>query len=131
MRSRGEGRDEEGEEVMHASTRRTMGAAALLTLPAYSRAGSKFLMQGLEPAYEAADLGSPAGCAAAAAFWSGGSLAPKDLPVVPPPNNLTGHGVASALMLAGVVTEPDKFKVKYTSFLERGLAIARGKLKYK
>ena len=34
-----------------------------------------------QAAYEAADLGTPAGCAAVAAFWSGGSMAPKDLPV--------------------------------------------------
>lgn len=32
----------------------TMGAGAALALPAYSRAGSKFLMQGVEPAYKSA-----------------------------------------------------------------------------
>ena len=84
-----------------------------------------------QAAYEAADLGTPAGCAAAAAFWSGGSMGPKETPVVPPPDYLTGHGVASSLMLAGVQKEPEKFKQKYTSFIERGLAVARGKLKWK
>lgn len=84
-----------------------------------------------QPAYEAADLGTPAGCAAAAAFWSGGSMAPKEAPVVPPPDNLSGHGVASALMLAGVVKEPEKFKDNYTAFINRGLAIASGKQHWK
>jgi hypothetical protein len=32
----------------------TMGAGALMTLPMYSRAGSKFLSQGIEPMYQAA-----------------------------------------------------------------------------
>lgn len=84
-----------------------------------------------QPAYEAADLSTPAGCAAAAVFWTGGSMGPKETPVVPPPDNLTGHGVASALMIAGALNEPEKFKQKYTAFMERGLAIASGKLKWK
>lgn len=84
-----------------------------------------------QAAYEAADLATPAGCAAAAVFWSGGSMAPKDLPVVPPPDNLTGHGVASAVVLAGVHKEPEKFTRNCTMFLECGLAIAGGKLHWK
>ena len=44
-------------------------------------------------AAEAAGSATPAGCAAMAAFWSGGSLAPPDLPAVPPGEDLTGaHG---------------------------------------
>jgi hypothetical protein len=83
-----------------------------------------------QPAYEAADLGTPAGCTAAAVFWSGGSMAPKEAPMVPPPDHLTGHGVAGALMLAGVQKEPEKFKQKYASFIDQGLAVASGKLKW-
>ena len=46
------------------------------------------------PAAEAAGLGTPAGCAAAAAYFSGGSLAPANLPVVAPAEHLTAHMVA-------------------------------------
>ena len=44
-------------------------------------------------AAEAAEIGSPAGCTAMAAFFSGGSLSLPDLPAVPPGEDLTGaHG---------------------------------------
>jgi hypothetical protein len=61
-----------------------------------------------QAASEAAGLGTPAGCAAMAAFWSGGSLAPPEAPVVPPGEILTAHGSAGPVMLAAVLTEPQK-----------------------
>ena len=82
-----------------------------------------------QAAYEAADLGTPAGCAAVAAFWSGGSMAPKDLPVVPPPDHLTGHGAASAAMLAAA-QQPQKIAERYAAMIGHGIAIASGKLKW-
>ena len=47
------------------------------------------------PAAEAAEIGTPAGCAAAAAYFSGGSLAPANLPAVAPAEHLTAHLVAA------------------------------------
>jgi hypothetical protein len=79
------------------------------------------------PAAEAAELGTPAGCAAAAAFWSGGSLGPPNVPAVPPADHLTAHGVASSVMLAAVQTEPAKAPEKYRKFCELGLEVADGK----
>ena len=38
------------------------------------------------PAAEAAEMGTPAGCTAAAAYFSGGSLAPPNLPASPRPS---------------------------------------------
>jgi hypothetical protein len=50
---------------------------------------------------------SAAAMAAAAAAWSGGSLSPPDLPTVTPPENLTGKGAASSVLLAGAAGAPD------------------------
>jgi hypothetical protein len=79
------------------------------------------------PAAEAADFGTPAGCAAAAAYFSGGSLAPTNLPAVVPADHLTAHLVASALTLGAVILEPEKAAEKYASFLQTGLEIAGGR----
>ena len=79
------------------------------------------------PAAEAAEIGSPAGCAAMAAFFSGGSLSLPNLPAVPPGEELTGRMAAGALMLAAVMKEPEKAPEKYAAFLRTGLEIADGK----
>ncbi len=78
------------------------------------------------PAAEAADVGTPAGCTAAAAYFSGGSLAPVNLPAVAPAEHVTAHLVASALTLAAVIQEPEKAAEKHASFLRIGLEIASG-----
>ena len=78
------------------------------------------------PAAEAAKVGSPAGCAAMAAFLSGGSLAPPNLTAVPPADHLTADMVACSLALATVIKEPEKASEKYTSFLKLGLEVAEG-----
>lgn len=83
------------------------------------------------PAAEKAELRTPAGCAAMAAFWSGGSLAPPNLPVVPPKEELTGHGVSCAVMLAAVLTEPEKAAEKYARFFKIGLEVAAGTNRWK
>lgn len=83
------------------------------------------------PAAEAAQFETPAGCAAVAAFWSGGSLAPPNAPVVPPADYLTGHGAASAVIMAGIIREPHKAPDKYRAFLSQGQEIANGKNRWK
>jgi hypothetical protein len=80
------------------------------------------------PAAEAAGIGTPPGCAAAAAYFSGGSLAPAHLPAVTPAEHLTAHMVASALTLAAVIREPEKAVEKYASFLRSGFEVASGKI---
>lgn len=82
-------------------------------------------------ASQAAGLAEPAGCAAAAAFWSGGSLAPPNLPVVPPGEHLTAHGVASAVLLAAVLTEPARAPEKQRAFVKLGLDVASGANRWK
>ena len=75
---------------------------------------------------QAGQPGHPAGWAAMAAFWSGGSMAPPDVPVVPPADNLTAKAVAGAVMLAAVHTEPERAETRYRRFLEQGIDIACG-----
>jgi hypothetical protein len=77
-------------------------------------------------AAETAGYDTPAGCAAAAAAWSGGSLAPPGAPVVPPGEQLTAHGAAAAVMLAVVRGPAEAIPEAYRSLLIQGLAIARG-----
>lgn len=83
------------------------------------------------PAAEAAGIASPPGCAAAAAFWSGGSLAPPNLPAVPPADHLTAHGTSSSVLMAAVIVEPEKAETKYRAFLARGFEVADGKNRWK
>ena len=83
--------------------------------------------QAAMPAAEAAPFGTAAGCAALAAFFSGGSLGPPNVPAIPPAETLTGDAVAGAVMMAVVVKEPEKAPEKYRAFLSRGIEIANGK----
>ena len=79
------------------------------------------------PAAEAAKFGTPAGCVALAAFFSGGSLGPPNVAPIPPAETLTGDAVAGAVMMAVVAKEPEKAPDKYLAFLNRGIEIANGK----
>jgi hypothetical protein len=82
-------------------------------------------------AAESAQLGTSAGCAAVAAFWSGGSMGPPNVPAIPPGEHLTAHGVAGSVMLAAVESEPAKAPEKYRKFFELGVAIANGTNRWK
>jgi hypothetical protein len=106
-------------------------AAALQTAEKWVMDPSEENRRAGMPAAEAAELKTPAGCAAMAAFWSGGSLAPPNVPVVPPGEYLTAHGVAGAVMLAAVQSEPEKAPDKYRKFLAQGLEVAKGTQRWK
>ena len=75
------------------------------------------------PAAEATGLCTPAGWAAVAAFWSGGSLAPADVPIVPPGACLSAHAVSGAVMLAAVWGEPAHAPDMYAAFFAQGKAL--------
>ncbi len=78
------------------------------------------------PVAEAVGFATPAGCAAVSAFWSGGSLAPPDLPAVPPDESLTAHGVSGSVILSAVMAEPEKAPEKFRVFLSQGIGVAQG-----
>jgi hypothetical protein len=73
---------------------------------------------------EAAEFGTPAGCAALAAYMSSGSLAPPELPPVPPGEFLTAKAVSGSVTLAAVVKEPERAEEKFQEFLKLGLEVA-------
>lgn len=83
------------------------------------------------PAAEAADFGTPAGCAAIAAFWSGGSMGPPNVPTIPPGEYLTALAVAGVVMLAAVLTEPERAPDKFRRFLTLGIEVANGSERWK
>ncbi len=84
-----------------------------------------------EAAAVAVNFGTPGGCAALAAFWSGGSLAPPKLEVVPPPEHLLPGAVGNSVILAGLKGDPQKAGEKYRLFLDLGREVAEGKNRWK
>ncbi len=83
------------------------------------------------PAAEAVGFDTPAGCTAVAAFWSGGSLGPPNVPVIPPGEWLTAHGVAGAILLVAAATPPAEVANTYRKFLAQGVTVADGKNRWK
>lgn len=73
---------------------------------------------------EAAGFDTPAGCAALAAFLSGGSLAPEGAAEVPPPRFAASRAVFGGLVFSAVAREPETAPEKYRSFLAFGLELA-------
>jgi len=74
-------------------------------------------------AAEKADLGTAAGCAGLAAFFSGGSLAPPNAAAVPPGEFLTAKAVSAAVIFAAVAREPEKAPEKFRSFVAQGIEV--------
>lgn len=72
---------------------------------------------------EVATLGTPAGCAALAVFFSGGSIAPPEQPAVPPPGFVSAKAIAGAVTLAAVQPDPAQAAEKFRAFLAQGLDV--------
>jgi hypothetical protein len=73
---------------------------------------------------EAADFGTPAGCAALAAFLSGDTLAPPNVEqAVPPGPFMAAKAIAGAIVLAAVAQEPEKATEKFQVFIQQGLDV--------
>jgi hypothetical protein len=75
-------------------------------------------------AAQKAELGTAAGCAGLAAFFSGGSLAPPEAPVVPPGEFLTAKAVSGAVIFAAVAKEPERAPEKFKSFVAQGVDVS-------
>lgn len=63
---------------------------------------------------------------AAAAFWSGGSIAPLNSPPVEPDDSLTGNGVVGAVLLSLVQPDASAADKKRQHFMALALDIAEG-----
>ncbi len=101
--------------------------AALQAASRYAQTPSEEHRRAAGAAAEAVDFATPAGCAAVAAFWAEGSLAPPDLPPAPAPEHLTPTGIVNAVVLAAVHRDPENADEKYRRFLALGLNVADGK----
>jgi hypothetical protein len=77
-------------------------------------------------AAEQADFGTPAGSSALAVFFSGGSVAPPDAPVVPPAEYQASNLAVGAVLLSALSKEPEKAEARYQAFLAQGQKIAAG-----
>lgn len=104
--------------------------AAVQAAEAWAQETSEDHRQTAMSAAEAADFGTPAGCAAAAAFWSGGSLAPPHLPPLPPAEHLTARGVSGSVLLSANL-DPEGLPEKFRCFLTLGIAVANGSNRWK
>jgi hypothetical protein len=80
-----------------------------------------------QAAGEAADFGTPAGCAALAVYGSGGSLTPPNLPEVPPEPYMTAQAAAGSITLASVQGGAETMLDVQRELVHLGLAIAEGK----
>jgi hypothetical protein len=74
-------------------------------------------------AAEAAEFGTPAGCAALAVFLSGGSIAPPDAPPVAPGELMTAKTIAGSIILSAVSTDPAAAPDKFRTFVAQGLGV--------
>jgi len=105
-------------------------AAALAAAEAWVKDPSEANRRAAQAAAETAEFTTPAGCAAIAAFWSGGSLAPPDAPVVVPGETLTAQGVANAVLLTAEVRRPESARQRYSQFITEGIGVATGSKKW-
>ena len=71
---------------------------------------------------------TPASWAAMASFWSGGSIAPANLPAVPPPSNALGRAIWGAVIIASVTNpkSPQDMEDRHRTFISQGIDIAQG-----
>lgn len=76
-----------------------------------------------ETAAEAANYEGAAAWVAAAAFWSGASIAPPGMDEVPPDDRLTGQGVTSALLIASADPDPTAAPERQRSFLRKATEV--------
>jgi hypothetical protein len=71
-----------------------------------------------------AKFGTPAGCAALGAFFTGGSVSPPDAPPVPPDEFMTAKAVAGSVTMSAVSSEPEKATEKFQEFVRLALEVA-------
>jgi hypothetical protein len=102
-------------------------STALLAAEKWASSATEDHRRAAFTAGEATEFDTPAGLCCVAAFWSGGSLAPPKLAVVAPAEHLCPDAVANAVLLAGLLPEPDKAEAKNARFVALGTDVAEGR----
>ena len=59
-----------------------------------------------------------------AAFWSGGSLGPPSVPVIPPGEYQTAQAITGAVLLAAVLARSATTEQNFSQFLTQGVEVA-------
>ena len=77
-----------------------------------------------QSAADANRLRHAASWVAMGAFWSGGSIAPPNLPDVPPPEGMLAQAITAALLMAAPHGDPSQAGDRYRMFLEQGTKLA-------
>lgn len=75
---------------------------------------------------EAANFDGAAAYAALAAFWSGGSMAPPDMPDALPDPRLGAIGVGASILLSITSGDPLTLDERFRAAIARGIDIANG-----
>ncbi len=101
-----------------------MESAALEAAQSWAEDPSEENCRAAEAAAERSGFEGPVSWLALGAFWSGRSLAPPDLPEVPPDAGLTAQAVAAALLMAATQGDPGAARGRYVQFLEKGQTVA-------
>jgi hypothetical protein len=70
-----------------------------------------------------ADIGTAAGCAGAAAFFAGESIAPANVATVPPGPHDASKMIAGAVLLSVLAKEPEKAPEKFLAAIQQGLDV--------
>lgn len=114
------------------SARRAAGENPPPKIKAALEATEKWIAQPTEEnrraahaAAQQAQFGTAAGCAGLGAFFSGGSLAPPEAPIVPPGDYLTAKAISGAVNFAAMSGEPKEAPEKFRSFIAQGEDVAR------
>ncbi|NOZ54350.1 MAG: Twin-arginine translocation pathway signal [Gammaproteobacteria bacterium] len=112
----------------HYDASTSIDQAALVAAETWVRHPEESNRRLAEKHAEAGDYATPASWAAAAAFWSGGSISAAADPVMEPPPYLYAHAVAGAIiMAAGFKTPAEKVvEQRYQAYVEHGINIANG-----
>lgn len=105
---------------------RAQDLEALAAAEAWVRKPEEATRRACMTAGEKAGFVSPEAWAAAAAFWSGGSMAPEGLDPVPPAEHLTGAAVSGAIIMAALRHMPERMPRRLPRFLASAQDIARG-----
>ena len=75
---------------------------------------------------EAGEYNTPASWVAGAVFWSGGSIAPINEPIMAPPHHLYAHAISGAIIMSAGLDSPDESELekRYLHYLRLGIIIA-------
>jgi hypothetical protein len=101
--------------------------AALTAAERWVSAPTEENRRAAQAAAEVIGFGTPTGCTALAAFFSGGSLGPPNVAEVAPPEHLMPAAVAGAVLLVGVMNQPEKAPQQFARFCALGVDVDGGK----